>query len=280
MAEHRILGWNVEAGGRSSYRSESPPTEKKIDQIATTIANINPHIVVVSDAFGWSDESLRQRLLPPGMASYFQPLGDPWLEYTDGPHMNSIGLMVATVAKHLPPEEIDLGTRSGLGVVIEEGRNGLYVAGAYLNHRYESVRHDQLRALIAHLRRVASDMPVVVVGDLNAQVSLRRAAMVEKIRSRLLLAATFPFSLISSDKADWLRELEKRTALEELEQARFVNVAAGNSSPTALAPFPLAWRLDHMYTRGLGEGSFDGYTVHRGARGSDHYPVSATGANL
>lgn len=270
---HKITSWNVEHGGYPNYHSLAKNKKPSLGPIIDTIRAINPDTLVVPDAFGWGNPIVRNSALDQFRNSYFIPLNDSWLKKTEGPHMNSIGIALATNSPHDRPDVIDLGSRSAGQIVLDIGKRGLRICGVYLNHAHESMRADQLRALVAHLERSDSDVPTVIAGDFNAQeVHSVLIGPTEKRRSLVVKIAAQTFSAISHEYGTVLRGLEQRYALEVLRKEGYSNLAT-NSKPTALFPHAPLFRVDHFYARpGVEAGGYRVEKMRRGA--SDHRPIS------
>ena len=174
MSTHTIGGWNIEKGGFADYATELPLQSPKQDRIVRVIQSLGADSIVISDAQGWGNPSVRAACLPKYNFTSFTPLEDDWLT-SHKPEQCNLGVAFATNSPVATQEIIDLNSRQGISTTLNLGAHGLRIAGVYLNHYSEDMRIDQARALLSYLDK--DDTPTVIIGDLNpSKHSMRQAS--------------------------------------------------------------------------------------------------------
>ena len=267
MSTHTIGGWNIEKGGFADYATEIPLQSPKQDRIVRVIQSLGADSIVISDAQGWGNPSVRAACLPKYNFTSFTPLEDDWLT-SHKPEQCNLGVAFATNSPVATQEIIDLNSRQGISTTLNLGAHGLRIAGVYLNHYSEDMRIDQARALLSYLDK--DDTPTVIIGDLNTQQALHETSVAEHCRSLIVKLAAAAFSAIRHPYGEHLSGLERRKVLPILSAAGFFN-AATNNRPTALFPIAPLFRVDHTLVRGT---STHNYQVHPTGGASDHRPIT------
>lgn len=267
MSTHTIGGWNIEKGGFTDYATELPLQSPKQDRIARVIQSLGADSIVISDAQGWGNPSVRAACLPKYNFTSFTPLNDDWLT-SHNPEQCNLGVAFATNSPVAAQEIIDLGNRQGVSTILDIGAHGLRIAGVYLNHYSEDMRIEQAHALLSYLDK--DDTPTVVIGDLNTQQALHETSVAEHCRSHIVKLAAAAFSAIRHPYGEHLSGLEQRKVLPILSAAGFSNTATDNRA-TALFPIAPLFRVDHALVRGT---SSCNYQVYPTGGASDHRPIT------
>jgi len=163
----RMMSWNIKSGGFESYDSEAaiPEREQQINDVITAQHKKGVSTVGLPDAHRWDkvyggNEGIAKHL---GFASArFVNLGDKRFADDAG---KDIGIVLATDEPIHEEKVLDLGTRAGLGVVLDVGQYGLQIAEVYYDDLSEETR-------LLHNKRLESELirgvPTVIVGDINS----------------------------------------------------------------------------------------------------------------
>jgi endonuclease/exonuclease/phosphatase family metal-dependent hydrolase len=240
------MAWNIKSGGFDSYDPDALDPERQ-EPIQQVIANFRvsheASAVALTDAFRWDevyggDEGIADHMGYPH--ARFVRIEDERLNQDNGA---GIGIAFATTEPITQTTELDLGTRKGLGVVLDIGRYGLQLANVYLDDMDEDRRIAQMRALLSGLE---PDLPTIIQGDFNSlRSSLESASL--KVRVGDLAVRTAAVLLPKNNPLGAsIRSMNERRLIPYLEEFGYRDADGVAKRPTAIDRLP-AFGIDYAF---------------------------------
>ncbi len=235
----RMMSWNIKTGGFNGYDQTATKPERE-DAIRAVISRQHARgvtAVTLPDAYRW-DEAYGD---DQGIARHtgykdarFTRLNDRRLEEIGlGP---GVGIAFVTDEKIASSKVLDLGSRCGLGVVLDVGKYGLQIGNVYLDDMSEEERGKQAVALVSEMEL---DVPTLLVGDFNAlRDSMRGSKLRHKLGDLMVRSAAL---LLPTGNAlgESIRGMNQRQAMPMLQCHGFQDGDALGKRPTAPAIAPV-----------------------------------------
>jgi endonuclease/exonuclease/phosphatase family metal-dependent hydrolase len=170
-----ILGLNTKAGGFHNYDPNAPTPERGLvlQQFLRRQRALGVDTMSLTDTYRWDEiyggnagiaQYLRMK------TAHFVRLEDP---RSKGKRGEGIGITCATMHEVQQSRALNLGTRQGLGLILDIGKYGLQIATVYLDFLDAERRYEQTRALFSTSSGLEKNVPTIIIGDLNT----RRADM-------------------------------------------------------------------------------------------------------
>jgi endonuclease/exonuclease/phosphatase family metal-dependent hydrolase len=233
-----MMVWNIKSGGFSTYDSslEVPERGEQIQAFIEAQHAKGTETVGLTDAHRWDetyggDEGIADHL---GFrAARFVRLNDQRLNRTG---MSGVGVAMATDHPIAESWELDLGTRQGLGAVLDIGADGLQVGTVYLDDLDEDIRSRQVSALFSGLK---PDLPTVIWGDFN---TLRPSLAYASLNVRARDVAVRALAMVLPPKSELgqaVRGMNERRVFPLFKQHGFHDADVSRKRPTAPARLPL-----------------------------------------
>jgi endonuclease/exonuclease/phosphatase family metal-dependent hydrolase len=268
----RMMSWNIKAGGFDSYDStaETPQREEQIKGVITGQHKKGVTTVGLPDAHRWDkvyggNEGIAAHL---GFASArFVNLGDKRFDDDAG---KDIGIVLATDERIHEDKVLDLGTRAGLGVVLDVGEYGLQIAEVYYDDLDEETRLQHNKRLKSELIK---DVPTVIVGDINAlRDDMSGASRADRLKDRAIRIAA-PLLPGKSGLVRSIKGMNERRVVADLRERGFKD-GDPLKRPTAPAALP-AFGIDGVYYNDFVEvGNFDVIGGADVKAASDHLAIA------
>ncbi len=269
-----LAAWNIKAGGFTSYQAVETVPERE-EAISDAVIELRSYYDVstlsLTDAHHWgkvygSDQGIADHL--GFQEARFTHIDDARLNENDGA---GIGLAVATDRQITRSGDLDLGTRQGLGVILNIGAYGLQLADVYLDDLSEQVRARQVRALFSELE---PDMPTIINGDFNAlRRDLENASLNTKVRDMMVRALALALPK-STELGVTIKGMNERTVIPMIEAAGWRDADRAQCRPTAKTPRPLLFGIDYAFhNRAV---AVSGFRVPDTGKASDHRPIVYT----
>lgn len=244
----QLMSWNVRKGGFRTYVPdeqylgvEDAVRSNAIARFVRSMHRNGVEAVSLSDAYRWDEvyegeEGIAKHL--GYQAARFVRLQDESLMKDMGA---GIGIAFATDLPIAESKALDMGTRQGLGVILDIGNDGLQVANVYLDHANQARREAQIRALMHDLE---PDMPTIITGDMN----MLRPTVNGRVNTvKDFAVGSLLGRVLRGEGRKTVEELNKRTGIRLFHEAGYQDADALRTRATFPAVLPL-FGVDYAFT--------------------------------